>query len=40
MIDNLANLAGATLGTITVAADQADGKYVLAKGADDNKKDK
>ena len=34
MIDNLANLAGATLGTITVAADQAAGKYVLAQGAE------
>ena len=34
MIDNLANLAGAQLGTITVAADQAEGKYVLAQGAE------
>jgi Ca2+-binding RTX toxin-like protein len=35
MIDNLANLAGATLGTVTVSADQAEGKYVLAQGAED-----
>ena len=34
MIDNLANLKGATLGTVTVAADQAEGKYVLAQGAE------
>ena len=34
MIDNLANLQGATLGTITVSADQAHGRYVLAQGAE------
>lgn len=34
MIDNLANLRGATLGSITVSADQAEGKYVLAQGAE------
>ena len=34
MIDNLANLQGATLGTITVAADQDSGIYVLAQGAE------
>ena len=35
MIDNLANLEGAKLGTITVTADQAGGQYVLAQGAED-----
>jgi|GEM_PF-1843650 len=34
MIDNLANLQGATLGTITVNWDQAEGQYVLAQGAE------
>ncbi len=34
MIDNLANLQGAKLGTITVSADQDSGKYVLAGGAE------
>ncbi|MBQ9336417.1 MAG: hypothetical protein IJS14_03850, partial [Lentisphaeria bacterium] len=34
MIDNLANLQGAQLGTITVSADQAGGQYVLAQGAE------
>ncbi len=34
MIDNLANLQGATLGTITVSADQASGSYILAQGAE------
>ncbi len=35
MIDNLANLQGAKLGTITISADQANGVYRLAGGADD-----
>ena len=35
MIDNLANLQGATLGTITISADQAEGRYLLAGGTGD-----
>ncbi len=37
MIDNLANLQGATLATITISADQSYGRYVLADGAADFK---
>ena len=37
MIDNLANLEGAKLEFITVNADQAEGSYVLAGGAQDYK---
>ncbi|MBQ7731379.1 MAG: hypothetical protein IJT68_06035 [Lentisphaeria bacterium] len=37
MIDNLANLTGVTLDRITVKADQTQGAYVLAGGAEDYK---